>query len=1211
MEANMAGFRRAQSVCILLLVGCSSEINGGGGSESVEEAVTTSGNPNLASGAAHSCVIFRAGKVLCWGDNTYGQLGNGGTLPSDRPVLVSGITSAVAVATGDSHSCATLADGTLRCWGRNNSGQLGNSTTINSSSPVTVTGISTATAIATGGAHSCARLGNSTVKCWGYGLFSQLGNGSLGSSSSPVSVTGLTTATNIAAGTNHTCARLSNSALRCWGNNDRGQLGNGNQTNQATPVAVNGISTATDVGAGWSHTCARLSDSTVRCWGRNNEGQAGNGSSTTTFTSPVTVSGISTATSIGVGPMHACARLSDGSLKCWGWNDKGQLGNGQSGFFSLSNVPVSVIGIDNAVAVTGGGSTTSNNFTCALLNGGGVKCWGANTGGQVGQGTALIRKLPFVVRGTTLNRVIDVASGAQHTCVLWDSGAVKCWGENGSGQLGNGSTVDSASPVDVIGVSTATAISAGFHHTCVRLTDSTVKCWGLGTSGQLGNGSTANATSPVTVSGISSATSIGLGSRHSCAALSDGTLRCWGRNTNGELGNASTTSSSVPVTVSGVSDAVSVAGGGDNDATGSGHTCAVSSGGGVKCWGKNTYGQLGDASTTQRTTPVAVSGLGSGVAAVDLGMYASCALLGDGTAKCWGRNNNGQLGDGTNTQRTSPVSVSNLTNATSIRGATGGNHACAVLGNKNVVCWGLNASGQLGNGSTTSSTTPVASMGISRAATIGAGSDHTCARLDDSTLVCWGSDSSNQLSAGHQEIIPTPTALPCASADVERSDYYVGITTANMPDPQFNGLSADLDVHRVKPLFFPESCSATKAIVLVHGRTVEAVSAFDLQYQDYSLMEQLALSGIDTFTLNHLGFGRSSGFTAMSDACNGSLPACLGIGQTCPPPVGVLCDCGPVPTFGTNDQNQQGSTRYLNPNPLSALCPHTTNTRFISTTTMVADVDAVVNDALARTGLPKVNLLGYSAGGIDVGNYLGDPDPVARAAHTAKVERAVFVSSLFGLPQVTATEPNTPTTVHSFPMGVMDRTSATNGGFNLAAPICPGQRDDGIVDPIWTSVKARDSVGAGWGPAQVPSANAGLSRFAHATRWGWNGASAAQITVPVLVMHGLKDNVVAVASSASLYGALTGTSSKTIVQIGCASHSIFWEGCSGPTCNGWTGPHATIRKNVNDWVLTGMIYASPGSENGSFGSTSADGTNYHTDTPTSDGPAADEGNQLP
>jgi alpha-tubulin suppressor-like RCC1 family protein/pimeloyl-ACP methyl ester carboxylesterase len=1176
----------------------------GGADPATELDLSSSSTTNIAGGGQHACAVVQGGKVMCWGDNSYGQLGNGTTDPQGSPVFVTGITTATQVTAGETHSCARLTNGTIKCWGRNNEGQLGNGTTTDSSSPVTTSSLTTATAVGAGQAHSCAMLSTGKVKCWGRGNNGQHGVNSTSGTTTPDGDVWNVTATAIAVGANFGCA-LGSGQVKCWGNNSNGQLGTGNTIDHISIfLPIGNLSNVTAIAAGATHTCARISNSTVKCWGANANGQVGN-NTTTQRLQPAVVSGLSTATGITLGASHSCAKLSDNTVKCWGLNTSGQIGDGTT---TQRNTPVAVTGVTGVSQVT-----TGNAFTCALLSTSDVKCWGSNDGGQLAQGTASLRGRPTLIQATTLNRVMDVVTGDKHTCVLWDTGAVKCWGANDSGQLGNGTTNPSSSPVDVTGITTAIAISAGFNHTCALMSSGSIKCWGENANGQLGNGGIFSySTTPVSVSDITNATSITMGPRHSCAIISGGTAQCWGRNGDGELGwSFGTGNETSPGTVNGISGVIALTAGGENLFEGSGHTCALLSGGGVKCWGRNNEGQLGRGNTLGGTAAQDVSGLTSGVIAIGAGMNSSCAVLSGGTVKCWGRNTYGQLGNGTTTQALSPVAVSGITNVTSLSAGTSANHMCARLADKTVKCWGLDDRGQLGDLGTANSSTPEISVGATRVMKLARGGKHTCARLDDSTLQCWGDNAAGQLTSAHQSTFPTPTSAACMTVDVVRSDYFVDITTANMPDNAFNGLAGQLDTHRVKPVFFPESCTPQKAVVMVHGRTVEGVSAFDLQYQDYSFMEQLARAGIDTFTFNHLGMGRSSGFTAMSNACNGSLPACLDIGQTCPPPVGVLCDCGPVPTFGVNDKNQQGSTRYLNPNPRNALCSHTTSTRFTTTNTLVQDVDAEVNDALAKSGLSKVTLLGYSAGGIDVGNYLGVADDPTRAARTAKIERAIFVASLFGSPQVTDNEPGGGSGFHSFPMGLMDRSSATAGGFNIDNVLCPGQRDDGIIDPIWTAVKARDSVGSGWGPSQTPAANGGLSRFPHASRWGWTPSAAARITIPVLVMQGLRDNVVPIASSSNLYGALTGTTSKTIVQVGCGSHSIFWEGCSGPLCNGWTGPHYTIFKNSRDWIQTGMIYASPGSDNGSFESDAADGANAHTTDPTSSGPAADESNQLP
>jgi alpha-tubulin suppressor-like RCC1 family protein len=369
----------------------------GTGPESGMSDPATPAAPVIAfsAGPVHSCALLDTGIIRCWGANESGELGNGTTTDSSSPVTVTGITTATGITTGSNHSCAVLGDGTVRCWGRNNQGQLGNGTTTNSSTPVTVTGISTAVAVDAGGDHTCALLGDGTVKCWGRNNQGQLGNGTTTNSSTPVTVTGISTATDVSGSAMHTCALLGDGTIKCWGRNNQGQLGNGTTTNSSIPVTVTGISTATDVDANGNNACAVLGDGTAKCWGANPSGQLGNGSTVAFSSTPVSVTGISTATAITFGGAHACARLTDGTLKCWGLNTFGQLGDGTT---TGSSTPVSVTGISTATGITAseGGGT---DHTCAVLAGGTVKCWGYNGGGQLGDGTTTDSSVPVTVIG--------------------------------------------------------------------------------------------------------------------------------------------------------------------------------------------------------------------------------------------------------------------------------------------------------------------------------------------------------------------------------------------------------------------------------------------------------------------------------------------------------------------------------------------------------------------------------------------------------------------------------------------------------------------------------------------------------------------------------------------------------------------------------------------------------------------------------------------
>jgi alpha-tubulin suppressor-like RCC1 family protein len=339
---------------------------------------------------------------------------------------------------------------------------------------------------------------------------------------------------------------------------------------------------------------------------------------------------------VSAGYNHTCALVGTGDVKCWGSNDEYQLGDGTTvdhgtptNVSSLSSMASGVI------AISAGGS-----MTCGLGMEGGAICWGRNSPN-------------IYVAPDTSADVSEVSVGLYHACAVMNWRGVKCWGSNGWGQLGNGTRIEFAAPVDVVDLSSGVlAVSAGGLHTCAVLAGGGVKCWGYNRYGQLGDGTTTDRTEPVDVTGFESGVSaISTGGYHTCAMMDTGGVVCWGRNTSGQIGNGSTTGTSVPVYVSGLSS------GAEAVSCGGLHTCALTKAGGVKCWGENDHGQLGDGTKDMRTTRVNVIGLTSGAAAISCGGSHTCALLDSGQVQCWGDDEHGQLGDGTTEDRTAPVTV--------------------------------------------------------------------------------------------------------------------------------------------------------------------------------------------------------------------------------------------------------------------------------------------------------------------------------------------------------------------------------------------------------------------------------------------------------------------------------------------------------------------------------------------------------------------------
>jgi alpha-tubulin suppressor-like RCC1 family protein len=351
---------------------------------------------------------------------------------------------------------------------------------------------------------------------------------------------------------------------------------------------------------------------------------------------------------VAAGGSHTCGLTTAGGVKCWGEDTGGQLGDFQGASF-YSTVPVNVIGAAlDSVSLTSGLA-----HACVLVTGGTARCWGDNAYGQLGDGTGATSYLPANVYGLAGAASIVAGAGSDHTCAVTLGHNLKCWGRNTDGQLGNGATFNVAFPIDVTVLgNTVASVAVGRSHTCVVTTSGGAKCWGRNSEGQLGDGTTVNRTTAVDVSGLSSnVVAISAGDLHSCALMTDRSVKCWGSNGQGELGtNNAATFASVPATVAGLSNVASLSIGG-------GHSCASTTAGALKCWGRNSEGQLGDRTTLIRTAPADVPGMASGVVAVSAGRFHTCAIITGGGVLCWGLNGSGRVGDGTLAQRNTPQLV--------------------------------------------------------------------------------------------------------------------------------------------------------------------------------------------------------------------------------------------------------------------------------------------------------------------------------------------------------------------------------------------------------------------------------------------------------------------------------------------------------------------------------------------------------------------------
>ncbi len=694
--------------------------------------------------AYNTCALLLNGTVSCWGDNAQGQLGDGTTTDSGKPVAVKGLKDIQQIAVGYYHACALTKAGTVKCWGDNNYGQLGDGKKVDQKEPVDVVGVKDATAISTGNYHTCALAKDQTVWCWGNNYDGQLG---IGKTSAPVlmatQVKGLGQVTQIVAGYFTTCALRTDRSKWCWGANNYYQASADagvTTADQPLPTRDGRMTDLVSLAHGYAAFCGVTKTGQQRCVGYNTEGAFGTGKTHTTNNKLAHVATqVSGAVHISGGYRHAAVVTSAGKAWASGDNFYGQLGDGTK-VDKLEHVKMPML--SNVVQAAAG-----RYHTCLLRADGSVWCTGSNTNGALGGGS-----VSSAASSTTLKRVADAACQTDQSCQD-DNACTKqqCSLADGLCKVtiqadkfcddGDLCTINGKCDKDGVCKETKKVCDDGNPCTIVETCDGG-KC-------SVQENLDCNDDNPCTTdacdvkTGVCTNTKIagcvikcsddsGCDDKTGCTTDKCVKGVCEFTPTNeGQIcggGQSCSKGECAPIQITGWAKAIAMHPYGR-------HACALKTDGTVACWGYNNNGQLGNGSKTQSSKPVAVSNVKDAVA-IGAGYYHACAVTKDGKVWCWGDNFYGQLGNGSTTDSTSPVEVKNLSGAKALSMSAYG--TCALTHTGKVFCWGDNGDGEAGQKKTTSKVLTAGDTGLSNVVKLSGGYAYQCALKKDGTTWCWG-----------------------------------------------------------------------------------------------------------------------------------------------------------------------------------------------------------------------------------------------------------------------------------------------------------------------------------------------------------------------------------------------------------------------------------------------------------------------------------------
>jgi alpha-tubulin suppressor-like RCC1 family protein len=715
----------------------------------------------LSGHASHACFLRPTRDVVCWGLDL--QHAQGVVTPSGAAALVPGLAGVEEIAVGSAHGCAIKPGGQVACWGYNGQGQLG--TTADKTfraEPADVPGVADAIHLASSGTRTCAVHRSGEVACWGSWDPSATSGWELNS------LIGLSAVSQLVMGDTHACALWGGGKVACWGDGALGQVGNGRSASApfayALPEAVVGLDDAVHLSASGLDTCAVKKSGAVVCWG----GHAGalTGSATrgrpgapNPALAPVAVPGVKDAERVLLTDETGCiTRKKSGQLACWGplfapWTEKE---------FEKSRMPAPrLTDVKEPLLARGTRQLLSAEETYALVQGGKVLHWGGRS-----------QRLP-VLPVKDLSDAVALSTGTSQSCAVKKSGAVVCWGAIGTGLESSGVDAPlesrfSSTPVPVAKVKGAVAVAVGAAHACALDKAGAVWCWGNNAAGQLGTGkkgaglssamrAKAKIASPVPPAELmprepatpvklpTRAIQIAAGGESSCAVLEGGALSCWG----------AAPFSPTPTTVAGVAGVTRVA-------VGEGNACVAEQDGSVRCWGRDRMGLAAEGTEGEAlATPTRIADV-AGAIDVAIADGATCAILKDGSARCWGRQSRFLGEEPTEMTGVAKVAVHDGSEVAQL--AMGMEHRCLRRKSGALACWGRGFTGAVGDGTRTDRFTPVAVVGLPGVDAVSAGTSQSCAIRGGGEVICWGAHASGGLGDGRDPTAPSELKLTVATA---------------------------------------------------------------------------------------------------------------------------------------------------------------------------------------------------------------------------------------------------------------------------------------------------------------------------------------------------------------------------------------------------------------------------------------------------------------